>query len=144
MKTAAYCRYSSDSQREASIRDQLRNIENYCARMGWPMPTLYKDEAISGARQDRPGYQAMLEAAQAGRIDVLLVDDLSRLSRDSLEPAREALRTAVGDIRIVPEGKALYAEMQKAGLSSSLKQIVMVAGAGFGNCLSSVRRVRLR
>jgi len=63
---------------------------------------------------------------------------------EDIEPAREAIRSAVGDIRIVPEGKALYAEMQKAGLSSSLKQIVMVAGAGFENCLPSFRRVRLR
>lgn len=32
MRTACYLRFSSDAQRDASIRDQLRNVEAYCAR----------------------------------------------------------------------------------------------------------------
>lgn len=32
MRTAAYARYSSDMQREASLEDQLRNIRQRCAR----------------------------------------------------------------------------------------------------------------
>jgi DNA invertase Pin-like site-specific DNA recombinase len=92
MRTAAYCRFSSDNQSENSIRDQLRNIELYCDRQGWPRPALYQDQAMSGARSDRPGYQAMLGAADLGAFDVLLVDDLSRLSRDSIESA-QAIRT---------------------------------------------------
>lgn len=74
MRTACYLRYSSDNQRDASIRDQLRNVEAYCTRMGWPSPAVYQDQAISGARNDRPGYQAALAAADAGMIDALLVD----------------------------------------------------------------------
>jgi len=66
MRTAAYCRFSSDAQREASIRDQLRNIEAYCTRTGWPAPALYQDQAISGSRNDRPGYRALLDAAEFG------------------------------------------------------------------------------
>ncbi len=92
MRTAAYARFSSDSQREASIRDQLRNIEAYCDRMGWPRPALFQDQAISGSRIDRPGYQAMLNAARAGAFDTLLIDDFSRLSRDHVEAA-QAVRT---------------------------------------------------
>ena len=92
MRTAAYARYSSDSQREASIRDQLRNIETYCDRMSWPRPALYQDQAISGSRIDRPGYQAMMDAARQGHFDVLLLDDFSRLSRDHVEAA-QAVRT---------------------------------------------------
>ena len=88
MRTAAYCRFSSDRQQETSIRDQLRNIENYCNRVGWPTPALYQDQALSGARNDRPGYRSMLDAAELGAFDVLLVDDLSRLSRDSIESAK--------------------------------------------------------
>ena len=88
IRTAAYARYSSDAQRDASIRDQIRNIETYCGRMGWPAPKVFEDAALSGARTDRPGYQSMLAAVEAGSIDVLLVDDLSRLSRDNLESTR--------------------------------------------------------
>jgi len=101
MRTAAYCRYSSDLQRDASIRDQLRNIETYCRRMNWPMPALYQDQAISGSRHDRPGYLAMLAAVEQGIIDVLLVDDLSRLSRDHIESAQVIRRLKFSGVRVV-------------------------------------------
>lgn len=90
MRVAAYARYSSDQQRDASLEDQLRNCRAYAARMGWPDPTHYTDAAMSGARNDRPGYLRLL--ADAARFDVILVDDLSRLSRDSVE-AQHAVRT---------------------------------------------------
>lgn len=101
MRTAAYCRFSSDAQREASIRDQLRNIEAYCARIGWPAPALYQDQAISGSRNDRPGYRALLDAAEFGAFDVLLVDDLSRLSRDHIETAQTIRRLKFAGIRVI-------------------------------------------
>lgn len=101
MRTAAYCRYSSDQQRETSIRDQLRNIEGYCSRMGWPAPALYQDQAISGARNDRPGYVSMLAAAEQGAVDVLLVDDLSRLSRDHIECAQVIRRLKFAGVRVI-------------------------------------------
>jgi DNA invertase Pin-like site-specific DNA recombinase len=101
MRTAAYCRFSSDVQRETSIRDQLRNVETYCERIGWPMPALYQDQAISGSRNDRPGYQAMLAAADLGAFDVLLLDDLSRLSRDHIESAQTIRRLKFAGIRVV-------------------------------------------
>ena len=101
MRTAAYCRFSSDAQRDASIRDQLRNVEHYCARTGWPLPALYQDQALSGSRNDRPGYQAMLAAAQLGAFDVLLVDYLSRLSRDHIESAQTIRRLKFAGIRVI-------------------------------------------
>lgn len=99
MRTAAYARYSTELQSAASIEDQLRNVRAYCARMGWPEPTVYSDAAMSGARVDRPGYQALLR--DAGRFDVILVDDLSRLSRDSVESARALRRLTFAGVRVI-------------------------------------------
>ncbi|MDR1461539.1 MAG: recombinase family protein [Azoarcus sp.] len=101
MRTAAYCRFSSDQQREASIRDQLRNIEAFCARQAWPTPALYQDQAMSGSRKDRPGYRALLEAAEVGAFDVLLIDDLSRLSRDHIESAQVIRRLKYAGVRVI-------------------------------------------
>ena len=101
MRTAAYCRFSSDNQKETSIRDQLRNVEHYCDRQGWPTPALYQDQAMSGARSDRPGYIAMLAAADVGAFDVLLVDDLSRLSRDSIESAQAIRSLRFAGVRVI-------------------------------------------
>lgn len=99
MKTAAYARYSSDQQRDASLDDQLRNCRTFCTRQGWPDPVEFTDAAISGARLDRPGYQRLL--AEAHRFDVILVDDLSRLSRDSLEAARAVRQLKFAGVRVV-------------------------------------------
>ena len=99
--TAAYCRYSSDKQRDASIVDQLRNIEQYCDRMGWPQPVLYQDEATSGALLVRPGIDAMMTAAQRHAFDVLLVDDQSRLGRDMSETPRIIKQLKFAGIRVI-------------------------------------------
>lgn len=99
MRTAAYARYSSDAQREASLEDQLRNIRAFCERQGWPEPAVYSDAAISGARNDRPNYRRLL--ADAHRFDVILVDDQSRLSRDSIEIAKAIKRLTFAGVRLI-------------------------------------------
>lgn len=101
MRTAAYARFSSDNQKDTSIRDQLRNIESYCDQMNWPRPALFQDQAISGSRIDRPGYQAMMDAARERRFDVLLVDDFSRLARDHVEAAQTVRMLKYVGIRLI-------------------------------------------
>ena len=85
MKAATYARFSTDKQRDASIEDQLRNCRTYAERHGLELIQHFEDKAISGTSKDRAGLKAMLAAAQAGDFQVLLVDDLSRLSRDDVE-----------------------------------------------------------
>jgi len=101
MRTAAYARYSTDMQREASLEDQLRNVRTYCAREGWPDPTVYSDAAISGARNDRPGFRMLLADASARRFDVLLVDDLQRLSRDKDDTGKAIKRLTFAGVRVI-------------------------------------------
>ncbi len=85
MKTAIYARYSGDHQRESSIDDQVRNCTRHVEREGFTIAQVYHDKAISGAVKARPGYQQMLKDAEAHMFDVLMIDDLSRLSRDDYE-----------------------------------------------------------
>ena len=99
MRVAAYLRYSSDSQREASLEDQLRNLRAYCVRQSWPAPVVFQDAAISGSRTDRPDYVRLLDSAAA--FDVILVDDLSRLGRDSEEVQRAVKRLTFAGVRLV-------------------------------------------
>ena len=99
MRIAAYARYSSDQQRDASLEDQLRNCRGMCERQGWPAPVEFTDAAMSGARNDRPGYRRLLAAA--ANFDVILVDDLSRLSRDSIESAQAVKRLTFAGVRLI-------------------------------------------
>ena len=85
MKATIYARYSSDLQRQASIADQYRTCLARIEREGWTLAAKFKDEALSGARSDRPGYQALIEAAKRKEFDVIVVEEVSRLWRDQEE-----------------------------------------------------------
>ena len=100
-RAALYARFSTERQTDASIQGQFRNCEAYCEREGWTIVDRYGDEAISGRKTDRPGYQRMLADAEAGRFDVLVVDDLSRLSRDEIETKLTVRRFQFRGLRIV-------------------------------------------
>lgn len=101
MKAAIYARYSGDKQREASIDDQVRNCTQYAGREGLQVVQVYHDKAMSGASAARPGYQSMLAAATQSEFGVLLVDDLSRLSRDDIEMKRVLRKLVWQGMRIV-------------------------------------------
>ena len=105
MKVAAYARYSSEQQSAASLDDQLRNCRAYAERMGWPAPVAYTDAAISGARADRPGYQRLLQDAH--RFNVILLDDLSRLSRDNVEVQQQVRRLKFAGVRVIAVSDAI-------------------------------------
>lgn len=122
MRTAAYARFSSDQQRDASLEDQLRNCRAYCARMGWPAPIEFSDAAMSGARSDRPGYQRLL--AQAPQFDVILVDDLSRLSRDSIEAQTVVKRLTFAGVRLLGVSDGVDTGRKGHGIEVGLRGIM--------------------
>ncbi|MFO0389405.1 MAG: recombinase family protein [Alphaproteobacteria bacterium] len=101
MKTVIYARFSSDKQSESSIDDQVRNCTRYAERCGMTLATQFDDKAISGTSKNRPGFEAMLAAAERREFKVLLVDDLSRLSRDDVEMKQVIRRFKFQGLRIV-------------------------------------------
>lgn len=56
---------------------------------------------MTGSDASRPQYQAMLDAAMRKEFAVLIVDDLSRLTRDSVEAERTIRRLEFNGIRII-------------------------------------------
>ncbi len=95
MNAAVYARYSSDNQRPTSIEDQHRKCRQYLEPKGWKEVAFFSDSEISGTvARARQGYQQLLAAAKEQRFDVIVVDELSRLTRDQEELAslRKRLR----------------------------------------------------
>lgn len=101
LRVALYARYSSDQQRATSIEDQFRNCRRRAEAEGWTIVREFSDAAMSGTDASRPQYQAMLTAASHREFDVLLVDDLSRLTRDSVEQERTIRRLEFQGLRLV-------------------------------------------
>ena len=103
MRVALYARYSSEGQRQTSIIDQFRNCETYATHEGWTITHRYEDKAISGTKDEtgRPGYKRMLADLEAKVFDVLLIDDMSRLSRDEDEANKTRKRFLYHGARLI-------------------------------------------
>lgn len=103
MTPALYARYSTDRQRETSIADQFALGRARCTRDGWPEPLTFADEETSGstAVNSRPGGKQLLAAAYAGQFDVLILEGLDRISRDSVDQEQTIRRLEFAGIRII-------------------------------------------
>jgi site-specific DNA recombinase len=83
LRAAIYARYSSDNQNDKSVEDQIELCRELCAREGLMVVAIFDDRAISGASViNRPGYQALIRAAEAKKFDVLVSEDMDRVFRD--------------------------------------------------------------
>ncbi len=81
MRTVIYARYSTDRQGENSIEGQTAVCRELADREGWTVVQTFEDRAMSGADPRRSGYNALLEAGRAGRYDLIVVEEVSRLWR---------------------------------------------------------------
>ena len=88
LRAALYARYSTDGQSEASVDDQFRVCGRIADRESFSVSARFEDRGISGGTSQRPGYQAMLEAARRHEFDVILAEDLKRLWREQAEQWR--------------------------------------------------------
>ncbi len=83
-----YCRLSNDDERDGesvSIENQKLLLQRYVRERGWNEVDTYIDDGYSGTNFQRPGVQRLIADAKAGRINVILVKDLSRFGRNYIE-----------------------------------------------------------
>lgn len=88
VRAALYIRLSveDNQQRGNSIENQQLLLQEYIA--GHPefqAVDVYVDNGLSGTHFNRPGFQRMLADIDAGRIDCVMVKDLSRLGRNLID-----------------------------------------------------------
>jgi hypothetical protein len=108
-RAAIYLRISLDQtgERLAVVR-QREQCRQIIEQRGWTAIAEYVDNSISAsdARKNRPGYDALVKAYEAGEFDALMCYDLDRLTRqprqledwvDAAEGKGLALVTANGD-----------------------------------------------
>ena len=86
--TPLYERLSRDDELQGesnSISNQKQMLEDFARRNGLPNPTHFTDDGISGTRFDRSGFLAMMEEVETGRVEAIVIKDMSRLGRDYLK-----------------------------------------------------------
>ena len=80
-----YVRLSRDDERvgeSLSIENQKAILSEYIETQGWTLHDIYVDDGISGTTFERPGVKRLLEDAQQGVINTILVKDMSRFGRN--------------------------------------------------------------
>ncbi len=87
-KVAIYCRVSTVEQAEEgySIDEQRRRNIEYCEKEGHKVFKVYEDRGISGKNiSGRPGLKELLQDANAGKFDLVIVWKLNRISRKLID-----------------------------------------------------------
>jgi DNA invertase Pin-like site-specific DNA recombinase len=124
VRTAIYCRYSSELQRDASIEDQRRLCRRKIEAEGWTLAATYTDAAMSGAVRMRPGYQKLLEDARGGAFDIVLAEALDRLSRDQEDVAALYKHLSFAGVRLVTLGEGDITELH-VGLKGTMNAVFL-------------------
>ena len=86
--TALYARLSQEDALDGdsnSIVNQKKILLKYAEDNGFPNPTFFIDDGVSGVTFDRPGWNEMIRLAEAGKVKTVIVKDMSRMGRDYLK-----------------------------------------------------------
>lgn len=138
-KVAIYARYSSKNQSKDSADDQIKKIKREIAedrlrffkytQNKWDLDVsesrIFKDEAKSGkSTKSRSGFQKLLRGVQEGAFDVVVIDDLSRLTRDFGDQIKLYELLKFNEIELVSVSDGISSEDPGAKSSFHLKGMV--------------------
>ncbi|MDD6515327.1 MAG: recombinase family protein [bacterium] len=88
-KTAVYVRLSREDERKIaseSVENQMEFLKDFVKKdSSLVMTGEYVDRHVTGTKFDRPEFNRMITDIRSGKIDCVVVKDLSRLGRNYLE-----------------------------------------------------------
>ncbi|MCL2165364.1 MAG: recombinase family protein [Oscillospiraceae bacterium] len=87
-RVGLYSRLSREDEKEhtsESIQNQVEFLEQIILQNGWTLVDKYIDDGISGTTFERPDFKRMISDIEAGRINLVITKDLSRLGRDYIQ-----------------------------------------------------------
>lgn len=103
-KAALYCRLSVDDGNfggSVSIETQKILFEQYCKDHKITDYKFYCDDGCSGTNFDRPSFKKMLSDIDEGKINLVIVKDLSRFGRNYVEAGMYVQRFTDSNIRFI-------------------------------------------
>jgi DNA invertase Pin-like site-specific DNA recombinase len=128
LTVAIYARFSSEGQREASIDDQVRRCRRYVEEHGGLLTEamIFADRAMSGTGADRPSFDRLLRLATSNprQVDVIVVEDLSRLSRSAADlfPVQRLLEYA--EVRLIGIADGIDTNAAHNKLTFGIKSVI--------------------
>lgn len=103
MKAIAYCRFSSDGQRDESIEAQIRAIQDYAQKNNMEIIKIYADKAESATTDNRTEFQNMFRFIENNTLDIkyLIVHKLDRFARNKYDSAMYKRKLKLKEIKLV-------------------------------------------
>ncbi len=85
-RVCAYARVSSD--RDEAFHSLSAQISYYQKQIAehedWEYVGVFSDRGITGTKEERPGFQAMLTACREGKVDIVLAKSITRFARNTV------------------------------------------------------------
>lgn len=101
-RVAIYYRVSTDRQDLESQKDTVEKwLHDLPAEKRPKTVTVFKDEGISGKTVNRPGFQALLDAAFKKAVDTIIVYRLDRFSRNATTAIKLILDLNEADVAFI-------------------------------------------
>lgn len=85
-KAGIYARLSNEASGEDTLETQVYFLERFVESRGdMVLAGAYSDFGYTGTNYERPGFLRLMEDAKRGKVDCIVVKDLSRLGRNYIE-----------------------------------------------------------
>ena len=137
-RVAAYARVSSGKDAMLhSLSAQVSYYSDYIQSNGWEYAGVYADEAITGTKDKRDGFQKLLAECRNGNVDMVITKSISRFARNTvtlLETVRELkalgvdvffeeqnIHTMSADGELMLTILASYAQEESLSVSENMK-----------------------
>ena len=73
--------YARVSTKEQTTETQVAQLEAYCQSRGWADVAVFRDDGISGVRDNRPELDKLRQRMMAGEFSAIVVSKMDRLGR---------------------------------------------------------------
>ena len=125
-RVCAYCRVSTEHEdQENSLDNQITHYkEVISSNPEYEFVDVYYDYGISGFKEQRPGFQKMMDDARAGKIDLIITKSVTRFARNTvtfLSAERELKGMGIG----------IFFELQNVNTLSEAGELMITILAAF-------------
>ena len=96
-----YARYSSHSQRDCSIEQQVADCELFAQQNGLRVVKIYADRHLSGTTDNRPEFQQMLKDAAHGHWPFVICWKIDRFARNRYDSATYKYKLKKAGVRVL-------------------------------------------
>ncbi len=135
LKVAVYCRVSErDEKRRDSLDNQKKHYEMLVAQNpSWKLYEIFYDYGVSGYKESRKGFNAMIDACYRKKVDLVITKSISRFARNTY--------TLITMVRELSEmGVNIFFELQNIYTLSAEGELLLTLYAAFAQAESDGAR----